>query len=222
MSSSKILYLRVKTQSEKLLNFKVFETDTVETLKELIGKKEGLPISYQTLYFNGITLENDKPLIHYGLTNDDTLNLHIPLRGTGGTRISAPDVNKQATKKTGKNDLFYWNVKCGCNYGGTCKNKTCKAVDQPVMYCRGTGAINPFEDEHMDEIVRCPGCKERFEVDGYYFYKCKVEIKYKKYGDKELTKMPAKRVEGEDYWQLGGDEKEKVDYICMKFIVTKL
>jgi len=147
------------------------------------------------------------------------VNLQI---GSVGVRVTGPDVTKEQTKKTGTNSFLFWKVNDGCNYSGTCKNKSCKAFDQPVMYCRGFGNINPIDDEYMDEVVQCPGCNEKFEVDGYYFYKCQVEVAHILRGEKEVTKMPAKRVEGKDFWQLGGNGKEKADYIALRFNVTKL
>jgi len=176
------------------------------------------------LYFKDEKLEDKEPLSRYKIKNDDIVNLQIPLRGGSsvGIKFSGPDVTKEHTKKTGANSFHFWKVDDGCNYGGTCKNKSCKAFDQPVMHCRGFGSINPIDDEHMDEIVRCPGCEEKFEVDGYYFYKCEVEVVYKKCGEKITTKLPVKTVKGKDFWQLGGDDKNKADYICLRFNVTKL
>jgi len=56
-------------------------------------------------------LEDKEPLSRYKIKSDDTLILDIPTRGpTGGTRITAPDVNKQVIRKTGKNNLLHWNV----------------------------------------------------------------------------------------------------------------
>jgi len=219
MSSSKIVSLRVQTQTGKVFDVDVYETDTVKALKELIGKKEGIPIGYQKLYFNGVKLEDKEPLSRYKIKSDDTLILVIPTRGV---RAIAPDVTKQEMKKTERNSFHFWKVNDGCNYGGICKIESCKAFQQLVMYSRGFGSINPIDDEHMDEIVRCPGCNEKFEVDGYYFYKCQVEVIYKKCGEKEITKMPVKIVKGKEFWQLGGDQYEKVEYISLRFNVIKL
>lgn len=219
-----MLSIYVQTSGGKPLEISVGKSETVKALKELINSKEGVPVEYQTLYTESDTekkspLHDDATLASLGIKSDQTLVLSTPTRGIV---FKAPDVEKQTLKRTGTNTLHYWTVHEGLNYGGTCMTASCKAHKQKVMHHRGVGEINPNDDEHLDEVVRCPGCKEKFEVEGYFFYKCQVDITYKKSTDKTVTRVPTKRITGNDYWELGGDGAEKVDYVALKFVVTRL
>lgn len=93
---------RVRQQIEGL------STDTtVLQIKERIQDKEGIPPNQQRLIFNGKALENDKPLGFYGITDESTLHLRVPLPSPDprssqeieADRIAAEDSQKEANKK---------------------------------------------------------------------------------------------------------------------------
>lgn len=57
------------------------ETTSVEALKTLIAKKEGIPVQQQALTFQGQLLENPLLLSHYNIQPDSLLSLVLRLRG---------------------------------------------------------------------------------------------------------------------------------------------
>jgi len=185
--------------------------DTVQSLKDMIQDQIGAPVDSQTLLFGEKILDNDMTLENYGISDDVTLNLKLPNRGG-----ASPD------SKTAENELLYWQVSEGLNYGGRCSNKECKAENQRIMMNRGFGEFRPNEDAFVEEVVRCPGCKATFEPKGYYFYRCQVEVTFKKSGDKSPTRLPCKNVDGDDYWKFGEDEEEANSFQSLIFNVKKL
>jgi len=209
----------VTTQANKKFSLTVKDNDTVEALKLLVEDEEGVPSGNQRLQFKGVDLENQVALSRYGISEGSEISLIVPTRGIVSVAV---DVTKQKTEKTGKNDLLYWSVSPGFNYGGRCLNRECKAFDQPIMFSRGFGIIVPTDDENINEVIKCPGCKCKFDASSYFFYKCQVEMVYKKDKDKDATVLPPKIVEGDDYWKLGGDTEEKSKYLVLKFTVKEL
>jgi len=189
--------------------------DTIETVKKVVEKREGIPVHSQRLFFKEQELENSETLSKYVF---DSIELWLQT----STDLKVLDVVKPKTQKIGTGNLLYWNVNPGLNYGGKCCNEKCKANGQKVMFHRGFGIIAPTDDEHIEEIIRCPGCKEKFEITGFFFYRCKVEVIYKKENDKETTRMPPKIVSGDDYWELDEESEEKANYVVLKFTVKEL
>ena len=103
----------------------------------------------------------------------------------GGARLkSGPDVDavSHRTTGTGKNGYFYYHVSPGLNYAGRCKESTCRAYTQPVIFQRRFGEkIDPI-DEGFEKSIKCPGCKQPFELKTYFLYQCDCKIVYKKKG----------------------------------------
>lgn len=57
------------------------KTTSVEALKALIQKKEGIPVDIQTLVFQNQLLENPLLLSHYNVQPDSVLGMTMRLRG---------------------------------------------------------------------------------------------------------------------------------------------
>ncbi|ETO23877.1 hypothetical protein RFI_13282 [Reticulomyxa filosa] len=214
-----MLHLIIETETGKKLRVEVSETANVDKLVEVACDENGSAKEESVLFFKERELQCGKALSDYGITDGATIILKVATRGR---MFKAPDVSKSETKKTGKNNLLYWYLDKGLNYGGKCRNKECKAHEQNVMFHRGFGKIDPSDDEHIDEIVRCPGCKKVFEVEANFFFQCQVEIVYKKSGDEGVTRLPVKRVVGDDYWKLGEEGGEKSNYTALKLVVSPL
>jgi len=180
--------IKVRTDSGRTFNLPLTNSQTVKKLKTLIYEQEDVPVEQQTLTFNNIVLDDDKKtLTSYGIKNGDEIALHTPMRGGGNLSFQAPDVTKETEVKFGKSSYKYWNVSPGMNYGGKCMNKDCNVFKQKVMIHRGFGdQISPSRDEHMDELIKCPSCCQKVELNAFYFYKCNVTIFYKKKDQTQL------------------------------------
>jgi len=75
-------YIIVKTLTGKTLNVDVKFSDSVETVKERIQDKEGIPPDQQRLILNGKQLENDQTLDDLDVVNQAIFHLVLRLRGT--------------------------------------------------------------------------------------------------------------------------------------------
>uniref|UniRef100_A0A6B2LWB4 Ubiquitin-like domain-containing protein n=1 Tax=Arcella intermedia TaxID=1963864 RepID=A0A6B2LWB4_9EUKA len=77
------MHILIKTLTSKILGLDVEPDHTIQSLKEQIEEKEGIPPYQQRLIFMGKPLDPIKSIVDYNIKEGSTIHLVLNIKGGG-------------------------------------------------------------------------------------------------------------------------------------------
>ena len=120
---------------------------------------------------------------------NDTLEYKVYFDSNSNTNDTNDTTESKQQEQKQKQQQKYQKAKAGLNYSGKCANNKCLMYKQLVLCHRGFGEkIDPF-DEIIEQEIKCPSCKNTFELQEYLLYQCHCKIVSKKKGSDKKTEL---------------------------------
>lgn len=148
------LKIFVKTLMGETIEIDATRVDTIDTVKQKIQHKSGIPTDQQRLISCGVQLEGARTLASYNVQYAQTM--HLVLRtGGGGGPIKCVDPSEGLSKHAFDESAPSWMMKSGgISLRGICYESKCKAFQKGVVCNLGYGVVD------MVKVVPvCPECR---------------------------------------------------------------
>ena len=181
---------------------------SIEMIKSMIEKLEGISTDLQRLILAGKQLEDGRTLSDYDIQNESTIHMVLRLQGGGPGFCNFVDVSSKKgpqKMKFSKSAPEWRIVSTGLCLEGLCKNKECKAYSHYVIMNMGTNIC--YDVGLPDDKTKCPICDEYVKPITCAFNNCKFRYVGIKDSSNGLERVKGDWIECDDnYYRFDPEE----------------